>query len=80
MTRGELDVHRDHNSIFNINRVMGLCYFFHMFILDFVKTLRRTLLLHFSTDFNESLHMHALGCGGVHDTIFSLIGLTDAEI
>ena len=44
------------------------------------KKLCRKLLLHFSTDFNETLYTHALGCGDVHDTIFSLIGLTVAEL
>ena len=44
------------------------------------KKLCRKLLLHFSTDFNETLHTQALGCGDVHDTIFSLIGQTVEEL
>ena len=77
-------MHRGHDSIFNINRVMGLCHLLYISterneIFRF-KMLCRKLLLHLSKDFNETLHMHALGCAGVHDTIFSLIGLTMAEL
>ena len=43
------------------------------------KMLWRELLLHFSTDFNETLHMHTLGCADLHNTIFISIGARVTE-